>query len=117
MEIGVISRMALPHFPEDLQPALAEAAQSACVALAALTDLVVVDGGPRTRVPAEVGPQMNDVPQGLVAVAPNKHFVDLAGLVTDGGSPGQALEAAWILKARAIRTDLPQQPRGELRPR
>ena len=102
MEVGVISRMALPHFPENLQPPLAEASQSACVALSALTDLIVVDGGPWTRAPAEVGPQMHGVSQGLVAVASDKHLVDLAGLVADGGGPGQALEAAWILKARAI---------------
>ena len=60
MEVGVVAVAGLPHFPEDLEPALAEAAQGAGMGFAAGAKSLVVDLRPRRALPARVGPQMDD---------------------------------------------------------
>ena len=98
MEIGVVWRAGLPHFPKDFQPALAEASQRAGVALAALAKRIIIGRRPRTGLPAQVGPQMHGVAQRLVALSSQMDLVDLTALVADRRGASQALEAAWILK-------------------
>ena len=51
VQFGVVRRAGLPHFPEDFQPALAQASQRAGVTLSSRAQLVVVNSRPRT-VPA-----------------------------------------------------------------
>ena len=67
--------------------------------------------------PAQVGPQMYRVAQWLAAVASQKDLMNLTGLVADRRGPRHALQAAEILKARAIRTDLAQQAGSDFGPR
>src|SRR6516162_2999840 len=52
---------------------------------------------------------MYRVAQWLAAVASQKDLMNLTGLVADRRGPRHALQAAEILKARAIRTDLAHQ--------
>ena len=84
------------------------------MALAACTELLVIDSGPRTGFPTQVGPKMHSVAEQLVAVSPEIDLVDLSRLVADGSCSGQTLQGGWILKARAVRADLAQQSRGDL---
>ena len=113
VEFGVVARAGLPHFPEDLQPALAEAAQRTGVAFAALAQRLVIDRRPRDEVARLLSAQRCTACRRLVAVPPQMDFVDLPGLVADRRRAGQALRALGILEARAIRADLAEQPRGE----
>lgn len=108
VEVGVIGSAGLPHFPEDFEPALAEAAQGAGVTLPTLSKVVIIGGRPGTGGSTQIGPEVDGVAQGLVAVTPEVHLVDLAGLITDRSRSGQALEAAGILEAGAIGADLAQ---------
>ena len=56
MEFGVVAVAGLPHFPEDLEPALAEAAQRAGMGFAAGAKGLVIDRGPRRALPARGWP-------------------------------------------------------------
>ena len=76
------------------------------MALPALPELIVVNCGPGTGLPAQVRPKVHGVAQGLVALTPQMNLVDLSGLIAHGRGPSQALEADCIIKAGAIRTDL-----------
>jgi hypothetical protein len=60
MEFGVVALAGLPHFPEDLQPALAQASQGAGMGFAACTQRFVIELCPRRAFPGEVGPEMHD---------------------------------------------------------
>ena len=62
VKLGIVPLARPPHFPQDLQPTLAQTAQGARMALPFLAFLVVVRIGPRTRVPTQVGPQVHRVP-------------------------------------------------------
>ena len=59
MEFGVVAAAGLPHFPEDLEPALAQGAQRAGMGFAAGTQRLIVDLSPRRALPGEVGPKMD----------------------------------------------------------
>ena len=84
------------------------------MALAACAELRVIDSGPGTGFPTQVGPQMDGMAEQLVAVSPEIDLVDLSRLVADGSCSGQTLQGAGIFKARAVRADLAQQARGDL---
>ena len=56
VEFGIVGRMGLPHLPEDLEPALPEAAQGAGMALAGGSFAFVVGVGPGADGAAEIGP-------------------------------------------------------------
>ena len=86
------------------------------MALAACAELLVVDSGPRTGFPTQVGPRMHSVAEQLVAVSPEIDLVDLSRLVADGSCSGQTLQGGGIFKARAVRADLAQQWRAILGP-
>ena len=101
MEFGIIAPAGLPHFPEDLEPALTQASQRTGMGFAARTKLFVIDGCPRRAFPAEVGPEMHGGAQRLIAVAAQMHFMDLAGLEADGGGARKTLQSAGI-KTRAV---------------
>ena len=81
MQLRIVARAGLPHFPEDLQPSLSEAAQSARMALSFLTLLAVVGLRPRTGRPAQVGPQMNGEAEGLLVRSAKPRPMNLAALV------------------------------------
>ena len=59
MVFSIVGRTGLPHLPNDLQPALSEAAQGIRMALAALTVSIVVDTGPWAFGPALVSEKMD----------------------------------------------------------
>lgn len=86
----------LPHFPEDLQPALAQTTKCAGVALTLSAFLPVVSIRPRTFGPGQVGPEMNRIPQALVVCASKTRLVDLPALVADR-SILLAFVIAWLL--------------------
>ena len=54
VQVGVIRRVGLPHFPDDLQPALPQGAQGAGVALSFRTQCGVVGRGPRATVTTQI---------------------------------------------------------------
>ena len=91
MEIGVVALAGLPHFPEDLEPALAEAAQGASMGFAAGPKGLVIDGGPRRALPAKIRPQMHDGAERLITVEPQRDDVNLPALIANGGGAGQTL--------------------------
>ena len=62
MELGVVPCLRLPHFPQDLEPSLAEAAECAGVALTVGAFLPVVSLCPRTLDSTQVGPQVDRMP-------------------------------------------------------
>ena len=78
VQVGIISRMRLPHLPDDLKPALTEAAKCLGVALAAPAKRVVVRRGPDALGAALVGKEVDGVAQVFVAGTAHVHFVDLA---------------------------------------
>ena len=92
MEFGVVAATGLPHFPEDLEPALAQAAQRAGMEFAAGTKRLVIERCPRRALPGEVGPEMHGGVQRLIAEPAQVDFVDLSGLVAYRGGAGQPLE-------------------------
>lgn len=59
VQFGVVARAALPHPPEDLEPALAQAAQRAGMGLTAIARGFVIDLRPRAMLPAQVRPEMD----------------------------------------------------------
>ena len=46
MEVRVVALAGVPHFPEDLEPALAQAAQGASMGFAAGAQGLIIDGCP-----------------------------------------------------------------------
>jgi hypothetical protein len=78
MEVRLVGRSGLDHFPEDLEQALPQTAQRASVALALLPFVFVVDLCPRHNVPGAVGPKINGVAEDFVALVPQMDFMDLA---------------------------------------
>ena len=91
MEFGVVAVVGLPHFPEDLEPALAEAAQGASMGFATGAKGLVIDGRPRRGLPAEISPEMHDGAERLITVAAQRDDVNLPTLIANGGGAGQTL--------------------------
>ena len=117
VKLGVVRGAALPHLPKDFQPALAQAAQGAGVGFAALARGFVIDLCPTALVAAEVGPEVDRGAQQGVAVPADAGLVELAGLEADRRGARVGLEGLGIPERGAVRADLGQQPRGELRSR
>ena len=63
----VVGGTGLPHFPEDFEPALAEATQGAGMALAFGTMGAIVGLRPRTGLAAMIGPLMDGAAQSQIA--------------------------------------------------
>src|SRR4051812_1432800 len=102
MELRIVTGARLPHFPENFEPALAQAAQGAGMGFAPFAKRLVVSLGPRTAMPAAVDPQVHGGPQGFVAGPAQPHLMDRAGLVADGGGAGVTLERLGRLKLLTI---------------
>jgi len=61
VEFGVVGGVGLPHFPDDFQPALAEASQSLGMSFASFPQRVVILRGPRGLRPAHVSKEIHRV--------------------------------------------------------
>src|SRR5204862_5770281 len=109
----VVSLAALSHPPDDLQPALAQAAQRAGVTFAFASLGLVIGLGPSTELAAAVGPQMYGVAQVPVAVPADFGPVHLAAFKAYRGRPRHALQALRIRILRAVAADLAHQPRRQ----
>lgn len=106
VKLWVVGSAGLPHLPKDLQPPLSKATQSACVTPAALAQLLVVYGSPSARLPAQICPKVNRVPQRLIAMPPDFDGSDLTGLEAHRGGSRYALKAFRIPKTRPVGADL-----------
>lgn len=115
MEFGVVGATGLPHFPEDLEPALAQGSQRTGMGFAAGTKRLVIERGPPRALPSEISPEVDGGRQRLMAESAQIDFVDLPGLVAHRGGAGQPLQTVSI-KALAIRADFAQQARGDFGP-
>ena len=78
VERFVAGGASLPHLPEDFQPALAEAAQGASVALAFGAMGAVVGLCPGTGLATVIGPLMHGAAQGEIACVPKPVSPDLS---------------------------------------
>jgi hypothetical protein len=58
MEFRVVALAGEPHFPEDLEPALAQAAQRTSMGFAAGPQRLIVDCCPGRGLPTEIRPEM-----------------------------------------------------------
>ena len=99
VQIGIVGLTGLDHLPEDFQEPLAQAAQGAVVAFAFRPFLFVINFGPRADPHTALGPQMDGMAQHFVALVADADPVDLAGLETDRGRAGDALQGLGVLEA------------------
>ena len=67
MEDFIIGGAGLPHFPEDFEPALAEAAEGAGMTLALVAIGSVVGLRPGAALAAEIGPLVDGAAQDQIA--------------------------------------------------
>lgn len=111
----VIAGARLPHFPEDFEPALAETAQRAGVALAFGAMGLVVGLCPRAGLAAVIGPLMDGAAQGEVAAIAQTVAQDLTRLDGDGRGAGMTLQALRPGEAIPLVSDLGQEAGRELR--
>ena len=56
MELGLVNRVGLPHFPEDFEPSLAEASEGAGMTFALAFECRVVGLSPRAVMAAFIDP-------------------------------------------------------------
>ncbi len=113
MELRVVAGVGLPHFPEDFQPSLSQAAKGRGMAFASGAHLLVIDLRPRRKPAARVCPQMDGMSERLVAHPPYVRLAYLAGLETHGRRSDIALEGLGALEKRAIRSHLAEQTRRQ----
>ena len=116
MEIGIVGLVGAEHFPNDFEPALAQTSERTGMAFAFGAFLLVIHGRPGARLPATVGPEMNDGAEVFVAMPAQVDFVDLAGLETDRRRARNALEGLGIREAFRVHGQFGQQARREQRP-
>ncbi len=102
VQVRVVERACLPHFPDDFQPALAQGAQSAGMTLALGSKRFVISFRPRTELAAQVGPEMHGVAQGLVTLAAQMDPMTLAGLKTHRGGARQTLQGLRVETRRGL---------------
>jgi hypothetical protein len=74
----IVGGVGLPHFPDDFQPALAEAAQGLGMGHTPLAQRGIVNCGPSRLGAALVGKHVHRVSQVLVATAADVDLVDFA---------------------------------------
>src|SRR2546425_551012 len=110
VQIGIIHRPCLPHFPYDFQPSLAQGTQCAGVTLSFCAQRGVVSRSPRTTLATQVGPEVQRVAKKLVALATQMHTMNLAGLETHGRGARQALQCLRVGEQRTVDADLGQEP-------
>src|SRR5262245_14580022 len=92
----VVGLSALPHLPQDLQPALAQTAQRTGVAFAFGSLGLVIRLGPGAELSTAVAPQVNGMAQVPVAVPPDFGPPDLPADKTHRRRPGHALQALGL---------------------
>ena len=116
VKICVVGSPVLPHFPDDVQPALAQTSHSLGVSFSAFAQSFIVDFCPSALRTAFVGEELHGLAEVLVAVSAHVNLMNLAGLITDRGRSRQALEGLGLAKKRPVASDLAQQARGQLCP-
>ena len=56
VEIGVVTGFGLPHFPQDFEPALTQAAERSGVSFSSGPQLLVIHLSPGAELTAQIGP-------------------------------------------------------------
>ena len=113
VQVWIVGRACLPHFPEDLQPSLAQTAQGAGVTLAFVAVRLVVLLSPGNFAPTEVGPEVDGGAQMFVAVPTDVDFEDLTGLKADWSGSRQALQTLRTFEYAPIAAQLAQEARRQ----
>ena len=98
VELCVVASIGLPHFPKDFQPSLSQTPQGRRMALTPRAQLLVIDLGPRTKLAAQIRPEMDGMPEGLVAHEAHINLVDLSGLKTHRSRPHITLQCLCVFK-------------------
>src|SRR5580765_6611832 len=96
VKVFVVRLTTLPHLPQDLEPALAQTAQRAGMALAFVWLRPVIGRGPRAELAAAIAPGMDRVAQVAVAMPADLGFVDLSALKTHRGRPRHAWQRLGV---------------------
>ena len=109
----VIRGVILPHPPEQLQPAFAQAAQSAGVVMAFVPFGLIIGLGPVALFAGLVHPQVDGMAQEVITGEAKVRFAKLARLIGDRADPSLAHQAVGIRKEVASGADLAQQPRAQ----
>jgi hypothetical protein len=91
VQVRVVERMGLSHFPNNFQPTLAQGSQGAGMTFALGSERGVVSRSPRRELAAQVGPEMHGVAQRLVALAA-QIFIHEGRFYTNGGG-----HSKWLL--------------------
>ena len=84
------------------------------MALAGGAFVLVVGFRPGAEGAAEIGPEMNRGPEGLLAGAAEPGYMKVSALPTDRGGPGVALQALGGIEAGAIITEFAEESRSKL---
>ena len=92
VKLGIVSAPGLPHFPEDFEPALPQAAKRAGVGLAFVAFFLIVRLRPGTLRPAEVGPQVDRMAECFLAGPPKAHPLDFPAFKAHRSRAGVALQ-------------------------
>ncbi len=108
----VVAASGLPHFPKDFEPALAETAQSAGMALAFVAVSLVVGLSPGALLAAEVGPEMHGGAQGWIGSLAEAMLNHLPGTEGHWCSSGVGLQSASVWKAFPLLANFCEQSRS-----
>ena len=101
----VIRSRILPHAPEDLQPAFAQAAQSTGMVMAFVPFGVIIGLGPATLFAALVYPQVDGMAQEVIAGETKARLAKLARMIGNRADPRLAHQAVGIGKDLAPGAD------------
>ncbi len=112
----VVRRAVLPHLPKDFEPALAQAAQGAGVALTFGAVSLVIGLRPGAGLTTVVGPLMHGAAQGQITSMPQAMTQDFPRLNGDRGCASVTLQTLGRGEAIPIVSHLGQEPRRQLRP-
>src|SRR6202035_2654152 len=96
--VAVVAGVLHPHFPEDLEPAHAEAAEGGGVVHALVAFVLVVWLGPGRLEAAAVGPEVEGAAEEHVAGAADDHEAGAAGLFGDRSGGDITLERLVIFE-------------------
>jgi len=99
VQIGVVGRAGLDHLPNDFKQALAHTTQVTGMTFALGAFLSVVNPGPGRDPQAALSPEMDGVTRNFVALVADTKPVNLAGLETDWGCSGDALQSFRVFQA------------------
>ena len=110
---GVVGRFVREHTQEDFKQSLTQAPEGAGMALALLALVLIVGLAPGAGAAERVGPEMNGMAHELVAGPAHLGFLELAGLVADGGCAGNALQRLVGTVAIGVAPNGRQEPGGQ----